>query len=93
MVEFDVINRLDEISAPTLIIHGDEDRMLSLILAELLYQKIRNSILRVIEGAGHCPHLEKPKEFNKIIIAFLNELDKVSVFKSKLVLAQYSGNI
>jgi pimeloyl-ACP methyl ester carboxylesterase len=88
MVEFDVINRLSEITVPTLIIHGSEDRILSLELAELLQQNIRNSSLRVIERAGHCPHLEKPKEFNKIITDFLNHLDRISVFKPKLVLAQ-----
>ena len=51
----------------------------------LACQNIRNSNLQVIEDAGHCPHLEKPKEFNKTIIGFLNQLDTISVFKPQLV--------
>jgi pimeloyl-ACP methyl ester carboxylesterase len=89
MMEFDVINRLEEITTPTLIIHGSYDRMLSTDLALLLYQTIRTSTLHVIEDAGHCPHLEKPREFNNTILDFLNQLDRISVLKPEVVLSQH----
>lgn len=92
MVKFDVINRLAEITAPTLIIHGSDDRMLPVDLSLLLHQNIKNSNLQVIEDAGHCPHLEKPREFNKTIIGFLNRLDTISVFKPQLVFSTTSAS-
>ena len=87
MVEFEVINRLAELTVPTLIIHGSHDRMLSVDLALLLHQNIRNSTLQVIKDAGHCPHLEKTREFNDIIRDFLNKLDRISMFKPELILS------
>ena len=89
MVEFDVIDRLSEITVPTLIIHGRDDRMLSVDLAELLHQNIRTSSLRIIEDTGHCPHLAKPREFNQTITSFLNQLDRINGFKPKVVLPQF----
>jgi len=75
VVEFNVIGRLPEIDIPTLIIHGREDRVLHLGYAELLHQRIESSKLKFIEEAGHCPHLEKPKEFNNTVIDFLKQID------------------
>jgi len=57
---------------------GREDKIPYLEIAELLHQKIQGSILKVIEGAGHCPHLEKPEEFNKALTEFLQ---KVNIFR------------
>ena len=74
LLYYDVVDRLHEVDIPTLIIYGREDRFLSLGVAELLQRKIRGSKLTVIDGVGHCPHLEKPKEFTKEVIAFLNKL-------------------
>ena len=74
LLYYDVVDKLHEVDIPTLIIHGREDRFLSLWVAELLQRKIHGSKLTVIDGVGHCPHLEKPEEFNKEVIAFLNKL-------------------
>jgi len=76
MVGFDVVKRLSEIDVPTLIIHGTEDRILSKQYAELLHRNIKNSTIRLVEGSGHCPHLEKPEEFNKTLIEFLNMIEE-----------------
>ena len=73
MVEFDVIDRLSEITIPTLIIHGSEDKFISPDYSELLHKNIRNSRLHVIEGTGHSPHLEKSSEFNEVLLDFLHQ--------------------
>ena len=68
---FDVLDRLTEIGVPTLIIHGSEDKALSLEYPELLQKNIKRSVLKIIEGSGHSPFLEHPTEFNDTVIEFL----------------------
>lgn len=46
-------NRLPEISAPTLIIHGDDDRMNPVENATLLHERIPDSRLLVLPGGRH----------------------------------------
>lgn len=66
-----VTERLNEINKPTLIIHGEEDILIPLKHAVLLHEKIKGSTLRVIKDCGHVPPVEKPEEFNRIVIEFL----------------------
>lgn len=63
---------LSEINIPTLIICGREDVVTPLAQSELMNEKIKGSILRVIDNAGHVSNLEKPHEFNKILSDFLS---------------------
>lgn len=62
---------LSSISAPTLIVVGDEDAITPLADAELMHREIRGSRLEVIAGAGHVVNLERPEEFNQAVIKFL----------------------
>ena len=52
--------RLGAVSAPTLILHGDHDRLVPLSVAHALADKIQNAELRVLKHTGHTPHLEEP---------------------------------
>jgi pimeloyl-ACP methyl ester carboxylesterase len=81
---FDVVDRLHELNVPTLIIYGQEDKNFYFGLQELLHGGIRGSRLTVIDGVGHCPHVEKPEEFNKAVIEFLNETEN-RAYGSRLV--------
>lgn len=67
----DVTERLSEIDKPTLIIHGEEDILIPLKHAAVLHEKIKGSTLRVIKDCGHVPPIEKPEEFNRLVIEFL----------------------
>lgn len=60
-----------KITAPTLLLWTDNDPTGGLDEAELLKDWIPGSRLHVIEGAGHWPQWEKPDEFNKLHIDFL----------------------
>jgi len=64
--------RLGEISAPTLVMWGREDRLVSLSSAERFAAGIANAKLHVIDQCGHCPMLEKPEEFNRVVAEFLS---------------------
>ena len=69
--EHDVTNRLHEIKVPTLIISGDEDTALP--RARELNKAIEGSQHAIIKGAGHACALEKPWEFDKLVLGFLTE--------------------
>ncbi|MHA1985705.1 MAG: alpha/beta fold hydrolase [Promethearchaeota archaeon] len=70
LVTHQVLNKLHNIKAETLIIAGDKDRLASKLSSEQLHEKIPNSILKVIPG-GHFINLEKATEINQLIIDFL----------------------
>lgn len=65
------VERLGEISAPTLVVVGDEDVPPVLDAAELLMEKIRGARKAVIHDAAHLPNLEHPEEFNRVVLDFL----------------------
>ncbi len=54
--------RLALIQAPTLIIWGDQDRVLNVSAAEVLRQGINKSELMVLAGVGHMPLIESARE-------------------------------
>ena len=68
------INRLAEVKVPTLIIFGDEDVPEVIEAARILEQGIPGAKKVVIPGTAHHPHMEKPEEFNRIVLDFLNGL-------------------
>ena len=63
--------RLPEIKAPVLVLVGDEDRPRTLAAADLLAEKIPNTRKATITGAAHLPNMERPEEFNHLILNFL----------------------
>jgi len=65
------ITRLSEIAAPTLVIVGDEDLPHCLANADLITSKIAGSSKVIIKDAAHLPSLERPEEFNRIVLEFL----------------------
>jgi len=58
---FDVMERLGQITAPTLIIGGTADKMTPLKYAAHLQTHIPNSQLVTVEGGGHMMALEQPE--------------------------------
>lgn len=70
----DITDRLGEISAPTLVIHGDADAAIELPLGQLLADKIPNATLAVMPGGSHAANLTNPTETNAAIASFLTSL-------------------
>ena len=58
--ETDLRGALARLSQPTLILHGDRDRIVPRSAAEFLAANIRASQLSVIGGAGHAPFASNP---------------------------------
>jgi len=72
---FDSYERLPDISAPTLIIHGDQDLLVPVPNASILQQRIPDSRVHIVEGVGHMFFWEKPEESASAIVAFLASLE------------------
>ena len=65
------------ISAPTLVVWGEEDRMIPAAEAPRLAARIRGARLALIPGAGHLPQREQPERFNAEVRKFLENLPSV----------------
>lgn len=70
------IDRLSEITAPTLVIVGDQDLPHAAANADLITSRIPGSRTVVIKDAAHLPSLERPEEFNRVLLDFLTEKRK-----------------
>jgi 3-oxoadipate enol-lactonase len=71
--EQEAIGRLGEIRVPTLVLVGDRDVPEMLQLAEILTTGIPGARKVVLEDADHIPNVRKPKEFNELVLGFLEE--------------------
>lgn len=65
---------LNWIRVPTLVIHGEMDRMISIRQAEALSENIPSAELVTIPESGHTPHLERPDLFNEHMTSFLKRI-------------------
>jgi 3-oxoadipate enol-lactonase len=66
-----LLDRLGEITAPTLVLTGDEDRDDMQAIADRLAAEIPNARRASIDGAAHIPSLERPDEFDRLVLDFL----------------------
>jgi pimeloyl-ACP methyl ester carboxylesterase len=55
------------VQAPTLVIHGDRDRLIPIAAARDLIRRRPDWALEVIEGAGHVPMMETPNLFMSVL--------------------------
>ncbi len=67
--------RLSEIHVPTLVIVGSEDVEFILAIADKLEKDIAGAKKVVISHTAHHLNMEKPQEFNRVVIDFLETVD------------------
>jgi 3-oxoadipate enol-lactonase len=65
--------RLAEVQVPTLVLTGDEDVDDIHAIAERLQREISGAERATISDAAHLPSLERPDEFDRIVLAFLGK--------------------
>lgn len=68
---FDVRDRLDEITTPTLALCGEHDRLTPPAYHEFLAAEIPEAEYEVLPDAAHLAMLERPEAFNDAIARFL----------------------
>jgi len=72
--KFDIMDKIDKIKVPTLVICGSEDEMTPPKYASYLATKIKGAKLALINGGTHLVFAEKPQAVNQAIEQFLATL-------------------
>lgn len=62
-----------DVRAPTLLIHGDSDRLVSVSAAGWAASLRPDWSFRVLSDTGHVPQLERPREFVRLVDSWLEE--------------------
>lgn len=70
--DLDIIDKLDKVSAKTLIVASMEDSLTPIKMQEDIHKMIKNSEYILIPNAGHASMYEKPKLFTSLILGFIN---------------------
>jgi len=65
--------RLERINCPTLIVWGQNDRLVPPVYGDTFHRLITHSELIKLEGTGHMPMFEKPVEWCSVIREFLQK--------------------
>ncbi len=71
---FNVTDQLSQISAPTLIVCGADDKMTPPKYSELLRDAISDSRLEIVLNAGHMAMLEQPETVASLLADFFNSI-------------------
>lgn len=69
--EKNLLNDLENLPSPVLLIWGEEDAWVPLAEGYKLDSLINNAELVIIPGQGHCPMETSPFEFNELLLKFL----------------------
>ena len=70
----DLAERIGEVGAPTLIAVGEEDVADMHEIAERLARELPNASRASIADAAHVPSLERPREFDQLVLPFLQSV-------------------
>lgn len=73
LLDYDDRRDLGRISAPTMLIWGDDDRLVGRGMQEQLAALIPSAVLRVYSGIGHTPRWEDPARFASDVSAFVEQ--------------------
>lgn len=70
----DSTSLLPNISVPCLIVHGEDDQLISLSDVQAMHAGIPDADLRIIPDAGHLVNLEQPELFNQAVRDFWSRI-------------------
>jgi len=73
LLDFNSFSRLNKIKNPVLLIASSNDVLIPLSFMKEMNDVIPNSILKIIDKAGHMVNLSNAPEVNKTILEFLNK--------------------
>lgn len=72
-----LVERLQEISAPILMVAGADDHAVPVGRVERLQEKLPTARLVVMRQAGHLVQEDVPKEFNRLVLDFLGSVENM----------------
>lgn len=71
--DLDQSSRLDEVACPVLLIWGRDDKISPVANADYLQRALKDSQLAILDGIGHVPMVEAPRETADICRPFLTQ--------------------
>ena len=74
MKAHDIIDYLEGITTPTLIIGGDEDKVIPFSMQRVMHAKLPNAELYMAKDGSHVPQIDFPDSINQRIDLFLQKL-------------------
>jgi 3-oxoadipate enol-lactonase len=80
----DLVDQLSTISAPTMVIVGNQDILTPRGDSEEIAERIPNAELVIISGAAHGLMMEHSSTFNRILIEFLQRTELVRVSEQQM---------
>jgi pimeloyl-ACP methyl ester carboxylesterase len=63
--------RIHRIRVPTLLVWGEEDRIVPPVYADEFARRIPGARAAMVAGTGHAPHLESPEQVVRLVRGFL----------------------
>jgi 3-oxoadipate enol-lactonase len=81
----DVVARLSRIQVPTLVMHGDQNRLLPPANGEVLTRLIPDAQLRFVPGAGHFYPVRSTEEAAHIALDWMTEVGDVQPGSTGLI--------
>ena len=70
----DLAERIGEVGAPTLVLVGEEDVPDMHEIADRLERELPNARRASIAETAHVPSLERPREFDQLVLPFLQSV-------------------
>ena len=71
VINLDLTDKLKEITRPTLLVWGENDKDTPLYMAKIMEKNIKDSGIVILENAGHFSYLDKPNKYIVIVENFL----------------------
>lgn len=87
-IAHDALERLDKITAPTLVVCGEGDILTPPVLSRLLVSRIKDSRLVMMPNAGHLVAAELAPRFNRLVNRFLAEQELVEAERDQAPVQQ-----
>jgi len=74
MHDHDIINHLESIQTPTLIIGGDKDKIIPNYLQQILNRYLPSSTLYIVKDGSHVPQVDFPEMLNNRMNRFISKI-------------------
>jgi pimeloyl-ACP methyl ester carboxylesterase len=68
-----VLDRLDQLTVPTLVVWGALDKVVPLVQARAAADRIAGARLEILRTCGHVPHVECPETLLPPVLRFLHD--------------------
>jgi pimeloyl-ACP methyl ester carboxylesterase len=62
---------LSAVAAPTLLLWGEQDRLIPAVIGKTLLQRMPDAQLHIVKHGGHVPMFDQAREFNAAVLEFL----------------------